>query len=215
MYSSYTAASFARIWELARLHGVNLDAALSWAFTFEDQPLFAGFRQLASGGIDLPVLNVFRMFSQMTGEQLAVTSDAEISLEAMKKNGVRGEPDVAALAVLDKNKLSVLVWHYHDDDVAGPDAAVKIALQGLPIRTGNPSLIRYAIDADHSNAFSAWQKMGSPVRPTAEQYAELEKAGRLSQMGPVETLRSQNGTLDLSLSVPRQGVCLLNFTWDQ
>ena len=39
MYSSYTAASFARKHELAERHGVNLEGALTWAFEFEDQPL--------------------------------------------------------------------------------------------------------------------------------------------------------------------------------
>ena len=48
-------------------YGVNLEGALTWAFEFENQPPFAGFRQLASNGIDLPVLNVFRMFGKMSG----------------------------------------------------------------------------------------------------------------------------------------------------
>ena len=34
---------------------------LTWAFEFEDQPYFDGFRTLATNGIDKPVLNVFRM----------------------------------------------------------------------------------------------------------------------------------------------------------
>src|SRR5947208_12953301 len=75
MYSSYTAAVFARKHELAALRGVNLEGALTWAFEFEDQPYFAGFRSLATNGIDKPVLNVFRMFSKMDGQRLAVESD--------------------------------------------------------------------------------------------------------------------------------------------
>lgn len=43
MYSSYTAASFARKHDIADKHGVNLAGALTWAFEFEDQPYFAGF----------------------------------------------------------------------------------------------------------------------------------------------------------------------------
>ena len=38
MYSSYTAASFARIHDLAGRRGVSLEGALTWAFEFEDQP---------------------------------------------------------------------------------------------------------------------------------------------------------------------------------
>src|SRR5262245_28921668 len=119
MYSSYTAAVFDRKQELADKHGINLEGALTWAFEFEDQPYFAGFRCLATGGIDLPVLNVFRMFSKMSGDRLPAVSDHAVPLDSMLKNGVRGEPDVAALASLDHDKLCVLVWHYHDDDLAG------------------------------------------------------------------------------------------------
>ena len=78
MYSSYTAAVFARKHDLAERHGVNLEGALTWAFEFEDQPYFAGFRVLATNGIDLPVLNVFRMFSQMGGQRVAATSDGAV-----------------------------------------------------------------------------------------------------------------------------------------
>ena len=70
MYSSYTAASFARKHELAQKHGVNLEGALTWAFESEDQPYFACFRSLPTGGIEKPALNVFRMFSQMSGQKV-------------------------------------------------------------------------------------------------------------------------------------------------
>src|SRR5690606_2772770 len=133
---SYTAASFPRKLDLADKHGVNLEGALTWAFEFEDQPYFAGFRSLATNGVDKPVLNVFRMFSKMDGDRLPVTSDAAISLPEILRSGVRGKADVSALASLGGKKLSVLVWHYHDDDVQGPDAAVSLEIPGLPIASG-------------------------------------------------------------------------------
>ena len=45
--------------------GANFLGAVTWAFEFEDQPWFAGFRSLATNGIGKPVLNVFRMFGMM------------------------------------------------------------------------------------------------------------------------------------------------------
>jgi xylan 1,4-beta-xylosidase len=214
MYSSYTAASFARKWELARRHGVNLDAALTWAFTFEEQPLFAGFRQLATGGIDLPVLNVFRMFSRMSGEQLEVTSDRAVSLDDIKRSGVRGQPDVAALASLGKGELQVLLWHYHDDDVPGPTATVNLALSKLPVTSATAKVIRYAVDAEHSNAFTAWKKLGAPAAPSAEQYAALEKAGLLAQVGSGESVVVKNREVRMTLSLARQAVNLLVVRWE-
>ena len=79
MYSSYTAASMARLHDLADRHGANLEGALTWAFEFENQPYFAGFRALASNGIALPVLNVFRAFGRMSGDRISVTSDAAVT----------------------------------------------------------------------------------------------------------------------------------------
>lgn len=207
MYSSYTAASFARKWELARRTGVNLDAALTWAFTFEDQPLFAGFRQVASGGIDLPVLNVFRMFSRMAGQQLTVSSDAAVPLDEITRRGVRGKPDVSAIASLDNGKIAVLLWHYHDDDVTGPVANVNLAVGGIPF-AGRLKLTRYVIDGDHSNAYSAWKKMGSPAQPTPEQYDRLVGAGELAQISQPDTINIVDGKLALPVALPRQAVVL-------
>ena len=55
MYSSYTAASFARKYLLADEYKVNLVGAVSWSFEFENQPWFAWFRDLATNGVDKPV----------------------------------------------------------------------------------------------------------------------------------------------------------------
>jgi xylan 1,4-beta-xylosidase len=209
MYSSYTAASFARKYELADRHGVNLEGALTWAFEFEDQPYFAGFRVLASNGIDLPVLNVFRMFSLMGGERVAVQSSGAVGLDVMLKDGVRGAPDVSALAARDGDRLSILAWHYHDDDVPGPAAAVALELSGLPVTARRILLHHYRIDQQHSNAFEAWKQMGSPASPTPDQYAELSRSGQLALMDSPEWIRAEGGTLTLRMSLPRQAVSLL------
>jgi xylan 1,4-beta-xylosidase len=215
MYSSYTAASFAQKYALADRHGVNLEGVLTWAFTFEDQPYFAGFRQLASNGIDLPVLNVFRMFGKMGGHRVAVRSSAETGLDEMLKTGVRGAmPDIDALAALDQKRLTVMTWHYHDDDVPGPDAAMELTVTGLPAAAASGATVRhYRIDRDHSNAHTAWLAMGSPQQPTAEQYARLEQAGRLAELAEQTPLRVDNGSAVVRFSLPRQAVSLLVLEW--
>ncbi len=67
---------------------------MTWAFEFEDQPYFAGFRQLTSNGIDMPVMNVFKMFAMMGGQQIAAASDHQVALDAAMKDGVRADADV-------------------------------------------------------------------------------------------------------------------------
>lgn len=215
MYSSYTAASFARKHDLAAKHGVNFEGALTWAFEFEDQPYFAGFRSLATNGIDKPVLNVFRMFAKMSGKRLTAESDAAVPLETILRSGVRGKPDVTALASLDKNKLCVMMWHYHDDDVPGPAAQIDIALTGLPLGSGEVRLTHhYRIGEDHSNAYTAWKRMGSPPQPSPEEYGQLERSGRLAALDASGSVRATDGRVSLRLTLPRQAVSLLVLEWD-
>ncbi len=213
MYSSYTAAVFARKHDLAAQHGINLEGAVTWAFTFEDQAYFAGFRQIASNGLAMPVLNVFRIYALMGPERLAATSSAEVPLADIINEGVRGAPDVGVLATRAPHRVAIMVWHYHDDDVAGPDAAVGLALAGLPANLTSARLTTYLIDQHHSNAYAGWQRMGSPVAPNAAQYAALEQAGELAKLTPA-TLPVAAGRTTLEFPLPRQAVSLLVVEWD-
>jgi xylan 1,4-beta-xylosidase len=215
MYSSYTAATSWRIHELADVHGVNLEGALTWAFEFEDQPLFAGFRSLATGGIDKPVLNVFRMMSRMSGERLKTEGDHCVPLNEILQAGVRGKPDISALASLDAEhrRLCILAWHYHDDDVPGDDADVELSLSNLPFDFGGASIDHYRIDHARSNAFSKWKEMGSPAKPTPEQYAQLLAAGQLAKLPEDSLTRTAGPTAKLGFTLPRQAVSLLTIEW--
>lgn len=213
MYSSYTAAVFARKYELADRHQTSLDGALTWAFEFEEQPYFAGFRALASNGLTLPVFNVFRMFAKMGGQRVAVESTGAVPLEALLKSGVRAQPDISALASRDGKKVCVMVWHYHDDDVPGPAAAVTLDMAGLPADLRAASLRHFRIDDEHGNVFTAWQRMGSPPAPSAGQYAELEQAGQLVELEPPKNVEVRNGRIPLQFTLPRRAVSLLEAEW--
>jgi xylan 1,4-beta-xylosidase len=149
------------------------------------------------------------MFGLMGGRRLAVESAGEVGLEAIRRDGVRGRPDVSALASLRGGKVCVLTWHHHDDDVPGPDAAVELSLSGLPAGDAPVLLEHFRIDREHSNAFEAWKRMGSPRQPTPEQRAELERASDLAIMGSPEWVRPEGGKLTLRFALPRQAVSLL------
>jgi xylan 1,4-beta-xylosidase len=214
MYASYTAAQLARTWLLAERRGVNLAGALTWAFEFEDQPYFAGFRALATNGIDLPVLNVFRMMAQLSGRRVPAQSSGDAGVDAIMRDGVRGAPDVSALASLGPRRLAVLVWHYHDDDVAGPDARVSLALAGLPLGTGDARLTHWRVDDAHSNAFAEWKRMGSPLAPNREQYDRLRRAGQLAKLDDAPaTAHVDGGHTTLAFTLPRQAVSLVVLEW--
>lgn len=209
MYSSYTAASFARIWALAERRKVNLEGALTWAFTFEDQPWFAGYRQLASNGIDLPVLNVFRLFAKLGSTRLAASSDGEAGLDTILTDGVRGAPDVGVLATRTAaGKVAILVWHYHDDDVAGPAADIRLRVAGLG-RARAAKVTQWRVDGDHGNAFAAWKAMGAPLNVDGDQYRALETASAMTPLAWPAPVAVGHGAAELRFALPRQGVSLL------
>jgi xylan 1,4-beta-xylosidase len=74
-------------------------------------------------------------------------------------------------------------------------------------------LHHYRIDESHSNAFAAWQKMGSPQQPTPEQYAELAVAGQLTLLDSPSWLKLPDGKAEIQLTLPAHAVSLLRLTW--
>ncbi len=211
VYASYTADAIARTLDLADRRGVNLEGALTWAFEFEGAPLFAGFRALATGSLDLPVLNVFRMLSRMGAERIAVQSDGAVPLDTIVKDGVRDRADVSALASRDATHVTVLAWHYHDDDVAGPDADTTIRVSGLPVDLRRVKVHRLLLDATHGNAFTAWRQMGSPARLDEQQVARLRAASALVDM-PSDGVVT-GGTATVRLPLARHAVALILLEW--
>jgi xylan 1,4-beta-xylosidase len=106
-----------------------------------------------------------------------------------------------------------MVWHYHDDDLAGPAAAVTLNIAGLPAAVSKARLEHFRIDDEHSNGYTAWRRLGSPQQPTAAQYAQLEKEAQLVALEPARTLVVTEGKASVTFRLPRQAVSLLKLTW--
>lgn len=208
LYAAYEAVMMKSIFEMADRAKTNIAGMLTWAFEFEDQPYFDGFRTLATNGIDKPVLNLFRMAGMMRGDRVKTESTGSVNIA----EGVRGTADIGAFAVRAGRDLSVLAWNYHDDDVPAPEAKVRINLTGIP--NGRALLRHYRIDETHSNAWTAWKKMGSPQHPSVDQYAALEAAGQLQELDSPRWLVVKGGEATIDLTMPRQGVSLLNLLFD-
>ena len=124
---------------------------------------------------------------------------------------MRAAPDVSAYASRGKNKIAVLVWHYHDDDLPGAAAEINLQLSGISF-AGAAKSKHYRIDADHSNAYEAWKKMGSPVPLSEKDFSVLEKAGQLAELKSEKNISISNGVAEIKFTLPRQGVSLLVIT---
>ena len=213
LYPAYTAVAFKSLYELRDRYDVNLISMLTWAFEFEDQPYFDGFRTLSTNGIDKPVINFFRMAGMMSGNRVRVESSGGVALDDILKSGVRGQPDVDALATSGNGAAAVLLWNYHDDVVTGPPAVVNLQVKGFPPSQRRALIEHYRIDDTHSNAYTAWQAMGSPQSPTPEQYAQLRAAGGLQLLDSPAWVDLDSGTAAISFSLPRHGVSLVRLSW--
>jgi xylan 1,4-beta-xylosidase len=201
------------IFALSEKHGANIEGMLTWAFEFEGQPYFDGFRTLATNGIDKPVLNLFRMAGLLRGDRLRVESSGARKLDEILQSGVRQVPDIDALATRSGNRAAILVWNYHDDDVPAPPAQIALAVGGLPASAGRALVRHYRIDQDHSNAYTVWKQMGSPQKPTPEEYARLERAGQLEMLDSPHWVAAAGGILSIGFTLPRQGISLLDIEW--
>ena len=106
------------------------------------------------------------------------------SLENILRRGVREQPDVGALAALDGNTLSIMVWHYHDDDVPAPAATIQVEVKSIPAK--KVQVTHYRIDSSNSNSYEVWKSIGRPAHPTEAQYRQLEQSGMLQQLGKAQ-----------------------------
>lgn len=213
LYASYTAEAVDRTLELAAREHVNLAGIVTWAFEFEDQPYFAGFRELASNGLDKPVLNAFRMFGLLAGDRIEAASSAALDTDEVLREGVREKSDVNVIATRSENAVEVLLWNYHDDDLAAARALINVQISGFPEKVEHAILEHFRIDSAHSNAFTVWKDLGSPQSPTADQYKRLESAGQLQLLTSPAWLHIQHGTAQLQVELPRQGLSLVKISW--
>jgi xylan 1,4-beta-xylosidase len=213
LYPTYVALATASERKLAEKYKVNLEGALTWAFEFEGQPSFEGFRTLATNGVDKPVLNIFRMAGLMRGQALQLESSGALPVEAIIQSGVRQAADVDGVAAREDREITAMVWNYHDEDISAEDSPVELKLTGVPATVKRVRLEHYRIDRDHSNAYTLWKQMGSPQAPTPEQTAQLQAAGQLQTFGSPRWIANQAGTVDVKFTLPRQAVSLLEFSW--
>lgn len=213
LYAAYTAEALNGTYALAAREEARLAGSVSWSFEFEGQPYFEGFRELATNGLDKPVLNAFRMFGLLGSERVKVSSTGALATEEVVSSGVRKQPDISAIATRKNQEIGIFVWNYHDEDVEVPAAPIDLTIRGLPGSVPLGLVEHFRIDGHHSNAFTAWKKMGSPQSPSVEQYDQLQRAGQLQLLTSPAWTPVERGEMHLQFTLPRQGLSFVRITW--
>jgi len=213
LYGAYTIEVLNNILALARREHVNFEGAVTWAFEFEDQPPFAGFRELATNGIDKPVLNAFRMLGLLGNGRLRVTSSSALPVGDIVRAGVCSTPDINVIATRKSREVEVLLWNYHDDDIPFPAASIDLVITNLPAGIKRVFVEHYRVDSDHSDAYTAWRSMGSPESLSAAQLEQLQAAGQLQLLTSPAWADIEKGAFKTQLTLPRQGLSLVRIEW--
>jgi len=92
-------------------------------------------------------------------------------------------------------------------------ASAEVELEVMGVTAKRVRVTEYRMDRDHSNAYSAWLKMGSPQTPTAGQVEELKKASELAVLRESK-LGVKAGAVEWKSTLPRQAVSLVHIAWD-
>jgi len=198
---------------LSEAAGVNLMGAVTWSFEFEGQPYFEGYRELATNGIDKPVLNAFRMVGMLRGERVKLTSDAAAARETVLHPGEAKIEGVDGLAARGRRDVEVMVWNYREEDTTEPARKVSIEIAGLPASLKRAKLEEFAVDEERSNSFTAWKKMGKPQSPTADERAVLETASRLEKVAARAWVEVHRGKCELDVELPHEGLAFFRLSW--
>ena len=211
-YGAYELAMMKHTLDLAAENGVKLGGLLTWAFTFPNTLYFAGYRVLATNGVDLPVLSAFKLVGRLAGARLPLTSSGVRPLDDVLANGVRAEPDIDGMAVLDGANVEVLVWNYHDDIVSAEPTPVHLAVTLPASFRGSARVSHLRVDESHGDAYTVWVAQGMPPTPSPEQSAALVQAMDPAPLAADTTVPvAADGTAALEFELPRFGVSLLTF----
>jgi xylan 1,4-beta-xylosidase len=166
-----------------------VDMMSYWTFSdvFEEQgvvktPFYSGFGLLAEDGIPKPAFNAFKILHRLGEQRIDVNSDS---------------------ALLTRNKdgsLVLAVWNYAPPDHAGAAKTVTLHFQGGHYKRAFVS----AVDPDHGDVHSIYEKMGSPRYPSQAQIQQLKRAAEI----PPAAERNLKGG-ELTLTLPSYGLAVV------
>jgi xylan 1,4-beta-xylosidase len=166
-----------------------VDTMSYWTFSdvFEEQgvvktPFYGGYGLIAEGGIPKPAFNTFKLLHKLGDRRIAVDSDS--ILLTRRSDGT----------------LILAAWNYAPPGENGSSKTIKLQFTNAKIR----SALISRLDTDHGDVRPAYEKMGSPRYPTAEEIQQLRKAGELP--GP-ETRKLKHN--ELTVSLPSHGLALI------
>ena len=213
-----------------------IDLTFIDTFCFEGRRIFAGARTLITAdNVAKPILNALRALGMLGDQRLEVSGAAgpvdalascseDGAVQVMVYNfaeaftpeamagGRAGSATAVEVAVSPEAGAATVTV---DAEAGSPPAesqskSVKLRLSGLGDEAVRVEHFR--IDRNHSNAYTLWKGMGSPLVPDEAQLAELHRRMGLEALGDPQTYHPDTGCLELPLELPPHSVSLIVVT---
>ena len=163
-YASFVASGFHHIQQLADARGLDV-RPMSWAFVFPGERCFEGTRAFQTRGIDKPILNLFRMYALMGDTQIGFVSSAAVDInEFSEPYQGHKQPEFNGFAAMSSRSIDILVYCHHDNIWADKsEYSLSMEITNIPFNNDKVKVLHYRIDDEHSNAYTVWKSVGSPV----------------------------------------------------
>ena len=208
-YASYVMSSYKNLYDLAEKMEMDI-RPLAWAFMFEAERCFEGTRTFTTQGIDKAVFNLFKFFSRMGTQRVALTTTRDLDPLTFKDlNGTEEGPEVDGWATMDgEDKLQVLLYCHHDDWDRKETFDIDLSMMNLPM-DGKVQVSHLRIDAEHSNAYAEWVRQGKPNYPNEGQREAIVARSGLEYCEAPEVVMVHEGVLNRRFTLPTHGISLL------
>lgn len=211
-YPVFQVKLFKKILDLNATEATRTERATSWSFYFEGERYFEGTRSfVTAGGVQKPLLNAYRMLSELGPTRIGARSDAAWPTDALDHTDGSSMPEeVDVLASRDADgRLAILVWRHTDDQYRTSDRPTPVELSVRNLAGADFRLRHFRIDADHSNAHTRWKAFGSPQDPTPEELAAITLRQGLEECEPARAVDVRSGSVSLELHLGLPAVSLL------
>jgi xylan 1,4-beta-xylosidase len=202
-----------KILDLNEQETAQVREATTWSFYFEGERYFEGTRSfLTAGGVEKPLMNAYRMFARLGSTRLPATSDRSWHVEDLDRTAPGACPEeIDVLATRsEEGEIAVLVYRRTDDQYQTDDLDAKVTIEINNLSNAPRTLEHYRIDADHSNAHTVWQSLGSPQDPTPEQLTAVHARMGLEE-APLPEVNVAGSTGIVNLELPLGSASLLVF----
>ncbi len=152
---------------------------------------FMGYRTFhTKNGFHKPILNAYKLLNKLAPNLVPV--------EISKPN-----KHLSAFATADDKRITIIMTNFQNDKInnGGPSYPIGLDIETPWEENTEVTLRHWRIDETHSNAYTAFKKIGSPQNPTVEEIAKVKSAMQLEELHKPKTMQSKDlGNINFELS---------------